>query len=251
MVTVDLNADLGESFGHWSLGDDEALLDVITSANVACGFHAGDPVTIERTVRAAVDRGVQVGAQVSYPDLVGFGRRRMDLSAEELAADVVYQVGAVHAFCHTHGIAVAYVKPHGALYNRIVDDELQAAAVVDALEQLGGLPLMTLAGSVAAELAAARGIRVVAEAFADRAYTDDGRLVARSEPGAVLHDAEVITARVVEMATQATVTSASGRSLPISVESVCVHGDTPGAVTIATAVRRALAAAGVEVSAWQ
>lgn len=248
---IDLNADLGESLGHWRLGDDEALLELITSANVACGFHAGDPVTIARTVRAAVERGVRVGAQVSYPDLVGFGRRRMDVSSEQLAADVLYQIGAVDAFCRANGASVAYVKPHGALYNRIVDDEEQAMAVVDALVQWGGLPLMTMAGSTAAGVAESRGLRVVAEAFADRAYTDAGRLVDRSIAGSVLTDADAVASRVVEMATKGTVTTIVGTSIPLTVESVCVHGDTPGAVAIARAVRAALAEAGVEVRAWQ
>lgn len=248
---VDLNADLGESFGHWALGDDAALLDVVTSANVACGFHAGDPATIARTVQAAVERSVRVGAQVSYPDLVGFGRRRMDVAPADLTADVLYQIGAVEAFCRVNGAAVAYVKPHGALYNRIVDDEMQAAAVVDALEQWGGLPLMTLAGSVAAQVAASRGVRVIAEAFADRAYTDAGRLVPRGTPGAVLTDPDVIADRVVQMVSKGTVTTVTERAIDVCVESVCVHGDTPDAVGIARALRSALVAAGIEVRAWE
>jgi UPF0271 protein len=238
VTSVDLNADLGESFGAWTLGDDEALLDVVTSANVACGFHAGDPRTMARTVAVAARRGVRIGAQVSYPDLVGFGRRRMDVDAETLTADVLYQLGALHAMCVASGTAVAYLKPHGALYNRIVDDEQQAAAVVAALQQWpDAIPLMTLPESVASSVAARAGIAVIREGFADRAYTDSGRLVPRSDPGAVLTDPDDIASHVVRLVNER------------GVESICVHGDTPGAVAIARAVRAALEAAGVKVRA--
>lgn len=238
MTSVDLNADLGESFGAWTLGDDEALLDVVTSANVACGFHAGDPRTMARTVAAAARRGVRIGAQVSYPDLVGFGRRRMDVDAETLTADVLYQLGALHAMCVANGTTVSYLKPHGALYNRIVDDEGQATAVVAALQQWpDAIPLMTLPNSVAATLATRSGVAVVREGFADRAYTDGGRLVPRGEPGAVLTDPQDIASHALRLVADR------------HVESICVHGDTPGAVAIAHAVRAALETAGVKVSA--
>src|SRR4051812_48498507 len=194
------------------------MLDIVTSANVACGFHAGDPLTIERTVTAAAERGVRVGAQVSYPDLVGFGRRPMDIGPTELAADVLYQIGAVAAFCRVAGTRLAYVKPHGALYNRIVDDEEQATAVCHAITRYAdGLPLLTLPGSVAADVAERVGLPVVHEGFADRAYTAAGRLVPRSEPGAVLTDVEAVAAHAVQLAQSGTV------------QSICVHGDTPNA----------------------
>lgn len=249
---IDLNADLGESYGRWSLGDDVALLDVITSANVACGFHAGDPATIARTVAAAVERGVRIGAQVSYPDLVGFGRRTMDVEPDDLTADVIYQIGALDGFCRSNGTSIGYVKPHGALYNRIVDDEQQARAVVAALLRWDGqLPLMTIAGSVAAQVAAEAGVRVVGEVFADRAYTAAGRLADRRHPNAVLTDPDVIAGRAVAMVTSGVVRAASGEQLDIAAESICVHGDTPDAVAIARRVRQSLEATGVEVRAWQ
>jgi UPF0271 protein len=249
--SVDLNADLGEGYGSWRLGDDEALLDVITSANVACGFHAGDPTTIARTVAAAAERGVRVGAQVSYPDLVGFGRRRMDVAPEDLRADVLYQMGAVAAFCRASGTRLAYVKPHGALYNTIVDDEQQATAVVAALTSWGDdLPLMTMAGSVAAQVAEAAGVRVLGEVFADRAYTAAGRLVDRRTKGAVITDPDVIAQRVVTMCTHGEVSVGEAR-VAVRADSICVHGDTPDAVHIAQRVRRALENAGVTVQPWQ
>jgi UPF0271 protein len=238
-LTIDVNADLGEGYGTWQLGDDLAMLALVTSSNVACGFHAGDPLTIERTVAAAAERGVRVGAQVSYPDLVGFGRRRLDIPSDALAADVLYQMGAMDAFCRAAGTRLSYVKPHGALYNRIVDDEQQARAVCDAITRYAdGLPLLTLPGSVAADVAGRVGLPVVFEGFADRAYTTDGRLVPRSEPGAVLTDAESVAAHAVELAQSATV------------RSICVHGDTPGAVELAKAVRTALDNAGVTIKAF-
>ena len=236
---IDLNADLGEGFGAWRLGDDEALLDVVTSANVACGFHAGDPRTIERTVAAAAERGVAIGAQVSYPDLVGFGRRRMDVAPADLSADVLYQLGALEAFARVAGTRVAYVKPHGALYNRIVEDELQAHAVVDAVARYDPtLPLLTLPGGAAESVATARGLPVVGEGFADRGYAEDGRLVPRSRPDALLTD----PGAVVEQAQ--TLVAARG------VRSICVHGDTPGAADLLRAVRAALEGAGHTVRAF-
>src|SRR4051812_18330090 len=178
--TIDLNCDLGESYGAWTLGGTDAdaeLLSVVTSANVACGFHAGDPRTLQRTVAAAAEAGVVVGAQVSYPDLVGFGRRAMDVAHDDLVADVLYQMGALEAFCRVAGSRVAYVKPHGALYNRVVDDQAQAAAVVEAVHRYdAGLPVLTLPGSALSRAAAAVGLPVVGEGFADRAYTANGRL---------------------------------------------------------------------------
>jgi UPF0271 protein len=243
---VDLNSDLGEGYGRWALGDDAALLEVVTSANVACGFHAGDPATIDRTVRTAVEHGVSIGAQVSYPDLAGFGRREMDVAPADLTADVLYQLGALEAFARAAGSRVRYVKPHGALYNRIARDPVQAAAVVEAVRRYDpALPLLTLPGSAAMDAAREAGIPAVAEGFADRAYTADGRLVSRREPGAVLHDPERVAARAVVMATEHRVEAVDGNQVEVDVRSLCVHGDTPGAVDLARAVRTALEDAGV------
>jgi UPF0271 protein len=248
---LDLNADLGEGFGRWALTDDAALLDVVTSANVACGFHAGDPATIDRTVRTAMEHGVAVGAQVSYPDLVGFGRRELEVAPADLTADVLYQVGALEAFARAAGSRVRYVKPHGALYNRIARDPVQAAAVVEAVRRYDpALPLLTLPGSAAMAAAAEAGIRAVGEGFADRAYTGEGRLVSRREPGAVLHDPERVAARAVVMATEGRVETVDGGEVAVQVRSLCVHGDTPGAVELARAVRAALEDAGVTLEAF-
>jgi 5-oxoprolinase (ATP-hydrolysing) subunit A len=247
---LDLNSDLGEGFGRWALGDDAALLQVVTSANVACGFHAGDPATMERTVRTAVEHGVAIGAQVSYPDLVGFGRRELDVAPADLTADVLYQLGALEAFARAAGSRVRYVKPHGALYNRIVRDPVQAAAVVEAVRRYDpALPLLTLPGSAAMAAAAEAGVPAVGEGFADRAYTPEGRLVSRREPGAVLDDPERVAARAVRMATEGRVETADGGEVTVEVRSLCVHGDTPGAVELARAVRAALEAAGVALEA--
>jgi 5-oxoprolinase (ATP-hydrolysing) subunit A len=248
---VDLNSDLGEGYGRWVLGDDAALLEVVTSANVACGFHAGDPATIDRTVRTAVERGVAVGAQVSYPDLVGFGRREIDVPPDELTADVLYQIGALEGFARAAGSRVRYVKPHGALYNRIARDPVQAAAVVEAIRRYDpALPLLTLSGSAAMEAAAEAGIAAVGEGFADRGYTAEGRLVSRREPGAVLDDPERVAARAVAMATEGRVETADGGEVTVEIASLCVHGDTPGAVELARAVRAALEEAGVTLEAF-
>ncbi|GAB7068002.1 5-oxoprolinase subunit PxpA [Mycolicibacterium hodleri] len=250
-VTIDLNADLGEGFGVWRLGDDDAMLEVVTSANVACGFHAGDPAGLARVCRAAARRGVRIGAQVSYRDLAGFGRRYIDMEADHLTADVMYQIGALQALATAAGSAVSYVKPHGALYNTIVHDEDQAAAVAAAVHAVDpGLPVLGLAGSAFLAAAGTLGLRTVAEAFADRAYQPDGRLVSRREPGAVLDDAEAIAARVASMVGSGTVVAADGTTIPITAESVCVHGDSPGAVQSATAVRARLEADGVTVKAF-
>jgi 5-oxoprolinase (ATP-hydrolysing) subunit A len=248
---LDLNSDLGEGYGRWALGDDAALLEVVTSANVACGFHAGDPATIDRTVRTAVERGVAIGAQVSYPDLVGFGRREIDVPPGDLTADVLYQIGALEAFARAAGSRVRYVKPHGALYNRIARDPVQAAAVVEAIRRYDpSLPLLTLPGSAAMRAAQEAGIPAVGEGFADRAYTSEGRLVSRREPGSVLHDPGQVAARAVVMATDGRVESADGEEVAVQVRSICVHGDTPGAVDLARAVRSALEEAGVTVESF-
>lgn len=248
MTTVDLNADLAESWGRWQLGDDLAMLEVVTSANVACGFHAGDPTTLLRVCRAAAAAGVRVGAQVSYHDLAGFGRRFIDVDPDELTAEVVYQVGALDALARVAGTSVGYVKPHGALYNTVVSHERQAAAVVDAVRLVDpSLPLVGLPGAASLRIAEEAGLTTVTEAFADRAYRPDGTLVPRSEPGSVLDDPELVAARVVGLVLEGTVTALDGTVVEVAADSVCVHGDSPGAVAMATAVRRALEAAGVDV----
>src|SRR4051812_8899811 len=247
-MRLDLNADVGESFGAWTLGNDAAVLNVVTSANVACGFHAGDPVTLRRTCRYAAERGVVVGAQVGYRDLAGFGRRFIDIAPDELAADVVYQVGALSAMARVAGTRVAYLKPHGALYNAVVHHEAQAQAVVEAVVAVdSSLPVLGLPGSVLLDLAAAAGLSTVTEAFADRAYTSEGRLVPRTKAGAVLQDPSMVAARVVRLAREGVVTAVDGTDVQVRAQSVCIHGDTPGAVVMARAVRAALEEAGVEI----
>ncbi|PND57418.1 hypothetical protein CRM90_12795 [Mycobacterium sp. ENV421] len=251
MTSVDLNADLGEGFGVWELGDDAAMLDVVTSANVACGFHAGNPAGLARTSRAAAERGVRIGAQVSYLDLAGFGRRFIDVEPAELTAEVIYQIGALQALARSAGTDVGYVKPHGALYNTIVTHRQQARAVAEAVHAVDpGLPVLSLAGSVFFEEAERLGLRTVAEAFADRAYRPDGALVSRRENGAVLHDPEQIAERVSRMVHRGQVSAVDGSTIDIRVESICVHGDSPGAVQIATAVRDRLLRDGVDVAAF-
>ncbi len=251
MASVDLNADLAEGFGVWELGDDVAMLDIVTSANLACGFHAGNPIGLARTCRAAAERGVRIGAQVGYFDLAGFGRRRIEVAPAELTADVMYQIGALQALARAAGSALAYVKPHGALYNTIVDHREQARAVAEAVYAVEpGLPVLGLAGSVFFEEAERRGLRTVAEAFADRAYLPDGRLLPRSEADAVLRDPGQIAERVLNMVDTGTVTSVDGTVIKVEVESVCVHGDSPGSVVIAAAVRDRLLGSGIELVAF-
>ncbi len=248
MPPVDLNADLGEGLGPWRLGEDEGLLEVITSANVACGFHAGDPSIMRRVCAQAADRGVRIGAQVGYRDLVGFGRRAIDYDPGELTSDVLYQIGALDAFARAAGERVRYVKPHGALYNRITYDEAQAAAVVEAVAGYDrSLALLGLPGSVVLRLAAEAGLPVVTEGFADRAYTADGRLLPRNQPGAVLDDEELVCRRGVALATGANLSTVDGGPIRVMARSICVHGDTPGAARLAGRGRAALNYAGMTV----
>ncbi|MFD8032289.1 LamB/YcsF family protein [Streptomyces sp. NPDC059717] len=248
---IDLNADLGEGFGRWQLTDDERLLSVVTSANVACGFHAGDAATMRRVCALAAEQGVRIGAQVSYRDLAGFGRRSMDVPSAELAAEVAYQIGALEVFARAAGLRVSYVKPHGALYNRVVHDERQAEAVVEGvLLADAALPVLGLPGSRLLEVAEKAGLPAVTEAFADRAYTEEGTLVPRGENGAVVTDPDVVVERSVGLARSGVVTAHSGREIPVRARSLCLHGDTPGAVDLARRVRAALQAAGVRVEAF-
>ncbi|MFE9258310.1 LamB/YcsF family protein [Streptomyces sp. NPDC006879] len=249
--TIDLNADLGEGFGRWTLTEDEALLSVVTSANVACGFHAGDPSTMRRVCELAVEHGVRIGAQVSYRDLAGFGRRAMEVPADELADEVAYQIGALDVFARAAGARVSYVKPHGALYNRTVTDEEQASAVVTGVVLAGGqLPVLGLPGSLLLRAAAAAGLEPVAEAFADRAYTAQGGLVPRSIPGSVLHEPAAVLGQALSLAARQSVTAVTGERLPVTARSICLHGDTPGAAQAGLRVRRELIRAGVELRAF-
>ncbi|MCA2215383.1 LamB/YcsF family protein [Jidongwangia harbinensis] len=248
---MDLNSDLGEGFGTWRLGDDEAMLDVVSSANVACGFHAGDPRALLATCRHAVDRGVAIGAQVSYRDLPGFGRRFIDYDPPDLVADVLYQLAALDGLARVAGDRVRYLKPHGALYNALAHHEPQADAVIEAVRQYdAALPVLHLPGSVFTTRAAAAGLTTLSEAFADRAYRPDGTLVSRREPGAVLHDPAEVADRMARLVTGGGLTAVDGSVLAVRADSICVHGDTLGAVSMARAVRAALTAAGARITAF-
>jgi UPF0271 protein len=250
-VRVDLNADLGEAFGAYAMGADEAVLAYVSSANVACGFHAGDPTVIDRTVARAVRAGVAVGAHPSHFDLRGFGRREIAADPAEVEADVVYQVGAVAAFARSHGSHLTHVKPHGALYNQAARDEALARAVARGVARCSrDLVLVGLAGSVPMRRAAeAEGLRFAAEAFADRAYDAEGRLVPRSRPGALITDPASAAAKAVRIVCEGAVVSVDGTRVPMAADTLCLHGDNPHVLEIARAVREALETAGVTVQA--
>ena len=247
MPAIDLNADLGESFGAWKMGDDEAILEHVTSANVACGFHAGDPAGILRTCRIAAKHNVTIGAHPGYRDLAGFGRRFIDYDIAELEAETIYQVGALRALAAAAGTEVRYIKPHGALYNALAHHAGQAGAVVRAAVATE-LPLMVQAGSLAARLASEAGVITIAEGFADRGYRADGTLVPRSQAGAVLGRDDAIV-QAIRIATTGTVVAEGGAEIAVAAESICLHGDTLGAVELAGEIRAALAASGVAVRA--
>lgn len=247
--SVDLNSDLGEGFGAWTLGDDDAMLELVTSANIACGFHAGDPTTLLATCESAAARGVRIGAQVGYRDLAGFGRRFIDVSPKDLTADVIYQIGALDGLARVAGSRVTYVKPHGALYNAIVHHRRQARAVVAAVVAYdSSLPVLGLPGSVFLEEAREAGLDVVAEAFADRAYTAEGTLVPRTESGAVLQDPTLVAERVRRMVVDGELDAVDGSTLKVAAASVCVHGDSPAAVDMAVAIRALLESSDVEIT---
>ena len=251
MSVIDLNSDLGESLGAWSMGDDAAMLDIVSSANVACGFHAGDPAGILATLKAAHARGVSVGAHVAYPDLLGFGRRNMDVASADLVADVIYQIGALQGLAQAAGTRITYVKPHGALYNTIAHDSAQALDVITAIRDVdANLALVALAGSPLVRWAQDAGLRVVAEAFADSAYTPQGTLVSRREPGAVLHDSALVASRMLRLVRDGVVEAVDGSLARVQAQSICVHGDSPGAVEMARAVRMALESDGVVVRSF-
>lgn len=248
---IDLNSDLGESFGQWKMGNDQAMLQVVSSANIACGFHAGSPVTILDTLKAAKTNNVTIGAHVGYPDLVGFGRRNMDIASNELTADVIYQIGALKGLATSIGAKVSYVKPHGALYNTIANDKRQAMAVINAICQIdANLILVALAGSPLIDWAKQQGLHVVAEAFADRSYHVDGTLVSRKETGAVLHDPELVAERMLQLVRDGGVTSIEGEFVTIEADSICVHGDSEGALAMAQKVREKLQQNGITITSF-
>jgi len=249
MPTVDLNSDLGESFGAWSMGDDAAMLPLVTSANLACGFHAGDPIVMLAACRTAVGHGVSIGAHPSYRDRAGFGRRDMEVGLDELGAELLYQVGALAGIAATVGGRIDYLKPHGALYNRIAVDPTVADVVADAAAALG-LPVLGLPGSAIDAACARAGVRFVREAFADRAYLADGTLAPRGLPGAVLTDPAEVAERAVRIVTDGEATALDGSIVSLQVDSLCVHGDTEGAVQLARAVRDALGAADITLASF-
>ncbi|NJE02650.1 LamB/YcsF family protein [Thermococcus sp. MV11] len=247
-MKVDLNSDLGESFGRYRLGLDEEVMNHITSANVATGWHAGDPLVMRKTVRLAGEKGVAVGAHPGYPDLLGFGRRYMKLSPEEARTYILYQVGALYAFARAEGIELQHVKPHGALYNALVKEEELARAVIEGIADFDrNLIFVTLSGSRPAEMAEEMGVKVAHEVFADRAYNPDGTLVSRSRPGAVIHDKEEIAERVISMVKDGGVRAINGEWVELKADTICVHGDNPKAVEIASHIRKVLEEEGVRI----
>ena len=249
MITaVDLNCDMGEGYGPYAYGNDEAMLDFVSSANVACGFHAGDPRTIGETVALAQERGVAIGAHPSFPDLVGFGRRDMVMTPDEVSTDLLYQLGALDAFCRTAGTPLRHVKPHGALYNRIAVDHVLARAVAQTIALYRrDLILVGLPNSAIERAALAAGVAFAREVFADRAYNTDGSLVSRRVPGALVNDPAQVARRAVRMVLRGKVTTIGGGELDLQVDTICIHGDTPGAVELARMVRSALEANGIAV----
>jgi UPF0271 protein len=249
-MEVDLNADLGESFGAWTLGNDADLLQSVTSANLACGFHAGDPSVMRRTVRLAREAGVAVGAHPALPDLVGFGRRAMAVSPSEVEDLVLYQVGALAAIAAAEGVRLRHVKPHGALYNMAVGDGSLAAAIAGAVAAVDRtLILFALPGSELHRAGAAAGLSVAREGFADRSYEPDGSLTPRSRPGSVIHDASAVVGRAVRMVKDGLVRAANGTDIPMRIDTICTHGDTPGAHELVRRLRAGLDAAGITVRA--
>ena len=248
MFAIDLNSDLGESFGAYTLGMDSKLMDYITSANVACGWHAGDPMVMQKTIAAAKEKGVAIGAHPGYPDLMGFGRREMKITPEEAYSYVLYQLGALDAFVRVHGLTLQHIKPHGALYNQACKDEKLATAICKAAQDFcGELIVLAPHNSAFRKAAEAIGQPFAAEFFADRAYMQDGSLMPRSQPGAVIHDAEEACRRVLQMVREGTVTCADGTILPMQCASVCVHGDNEAALASVNLIRTRLEEAGIQL----
>ncbi len=250
MRTVDLNCDLGESFGNYKCGMDEEIIPYITSANVACGFHASDPMVMQKTVRTAKENNVCVGAHPGFQDLVGFGRRNMNLSAAEITAIIEYQIGALNAFCSANGTKLQHVKPHGALYNMAVKDRIIAEAICEGIAAVdNSLILLAPAGSQMILAAERIGLATAREVFADRAYEEDGSLVARSKPGAMITDENEAIARVIQMIEKGTVTAITGKEIEVQADSVCVHGDSPSALAFVRNIHAALTEAGIQIKA--
>jgi UPF0271 protein len=251
MLSIDLNCDMGEGFSVYSIGNDAQVMPFITSANVACGFHASDPSNIWKTVKLAAKHGVGIGAHPSYPDLVGFGRRAMDATLDEISADVTYQIGALSAFCHSEGVRLRHVKAHGAMYNKAVDALPVAKAIAQAIKAVDPeLVMVCLSNSAMVTAAKEVGVPYVEEVFADRAYTREGKLVPRSREGAVLHDPEIIAQRVLKMVRDKTVISIDGAEIPLEAETICVHGDSAGAFEMIKAIRKKLEEGNVAVKAF-
>jgi 5-oxoprolinase (ATP-hydrolysing) subunit A len=249
--TIDLNADLGEGFGHSRVAEDEALLDLVSSANIACGFHAGDATTMRDTVRAAASRGVAIGAHPSYPDIPGFGRRELGLSPTEIRFHVAYQLRAIHDMCVAENATLSYVKAHGALYNRAARDSSAAAALAQAIRNVNpSLILLGLAGSEMARAAAHANLTFAAEAFADRAYKRDGTLVSRQEPGAVIHDVQAAVKRAITLVKSNTVAADDGSTIGVVAQSLCVHGDNPDALPLLRELRATLESSGVRIASF-
>ena len=251
MARIDLNSDMGESYGAYTLGMDEAVLKHVTSANIACGFHAGDPIVMDRTVRLAKENGVSVGAHPGFPDLIGFGRRAMDCTHEEIRNFVIYQIGALKAFCDANGVTLSHVKPHGALYNEAVERESVARPIAEAVVSVDpDLLYVALAGAkgeVVRKVGEEVGLKVVYEAFPDRAYTKEGSLASRKIPGTVIKDPEVVAERALLMAKEGKVVAMDGTVIPLDVHTLCVHGDNPEAVALVAGIRKRLEDEGIEV----
>ena len=250
-ATIDLNADIGESFGVYKLGLDEEVIEYITSANIACGAHAGDPMVMRHTVRLARDHGVAVGAHPGYPDLQGFGRRDLSMSPAEVKEYVIWQLGALWAFAKAEGVPVKHVKPHGALYNRAAADGSLADAIAQAAAEVDqNLVLVGLAGSELLEAGRRAGLRIASEVFADRGYNPDGSLVRRGTPGAIINNPQAVASRVLKMVREGRVTAGDGSEVPIQADTVCFHGDTPGAVDLVKTVRGLLEQSGLRPAAF-
>lgn len=247
--TIDLNCDMGESYGAYRMGMDEAVIKHITSANIACGWHAGDPLVMNTTVRMAIAHGVGVGAHPGHPDLRGFGRRQLESSSDEIRNDVIYQLGALNGFCRVHGTRLCHVKPHGALYHAAVSDEAVARAVAEAIvsldPELSYIALAGARGEMMTRVGREVGLRVVHEAFPDRAYTPEGNLLPRQLPGAVIEDPQQVAARALTMAKEGVVKAVDGSTIPLSAQTLCVHGDTPSAVELVVSIRSALEREGI------
>ena len=241
MKNIDINSDLGESFGAYTMGNDAEVLRYVTSANIACGFHASDPLTMQKAVRQAKEAGVKIGAHPGYPDLVGFGRRELKVSPAELKAMVIYQVGALQAVCKAEGTKLHHVKPHGAMYNMAAKDEKLADAIAEAVAAVdGSLVLVGLSGSCMKAAAEKHGLAFSAEVFADRAYEDDGSLVSRTKPGAMIEDEDLAIRRMLHLLETGTIESSNGKEIRLEADTICVHGDSPKAVLFAKKLREAL-----------